>query len=230
MTMAALNVEPQAGRATVRPMRLVLVDDHPLMLEGVASILRGTVHAVVATLTDSTDLLPLLRHEQVDVVTLDIGMPKLNGLELARKIRLQYPKIKIIFITQQTDKAYIRSAIEAGGSGFIAKHSAGRQLLDAIATVASNRQYISPGLLDTEGGLRFALQDLQARKDNLLSPRQREVLQLIAEGKTVKEIASTLDISVKTVEFHKQGLVDSLGVRTTAELTRYAIAHGLTFL
>lgn len=152
-------------------------------------------------------------------------MPKLNGIEACRQIKSRFPDIKIIFCTQQLDPNYIRAAFEVGASGYVAKQSAGEELLQAVHVALLGEYYVTTfsskpdyplgsGTFRGNPASRFGAQ---------LTPRQREVLQLIAEGKTAKEIALVLHISAKTVEFHRGAIMDLLGVRTTAELTRYAV-------
>jgi DNA-binding NarL/FixJ family response regulator len=153
-------------------------------------------------------------------------MPILNGIQAAVELHRLMPKIKLIFVTQQIELPYLRAAFRAGASGYVAKQSAASELLDALKAVAAGKTYITP-LLSEDG--EQDPRDLRANSESVfsdaLTPRQREVLQLVAEGKTVKEISLSLKISPKTVEFHKSCLMDELGLRTTAELTRYALSH-----
>jgi DNA-binding NarL/FixJ family response regulator len=164
---------------------------------------------------------------QPDIVTLDISMPQLNGIDAARKLKKILPRIKLIFVTMHADQAYVNEAFKAGASGYLLKRSAGSELLQAIQSVMDGQCYVTPlvakGLVQSviTGG-RPAVQ-----KEKSLTSRQREVLQLVAEGMTVKEIASALSLSPKTVEFHKSQIMTELDLHTTAELTKYALVHGL---
>jgi DNA-binding NarL/FixJ family response regulator len=202
---------------------VLIADDHALMAEGLARILSaeydvlGVCHDGRQLVMDATRLHP-------DIICLDIGMPSLNGIQAAVELTRLIPKTKLIFVTQQIELPYLRAAFRAGALGYVAKQSAGSELLAAMKMVIGGNTYITPllaenGLVDPND-LRSSPTDVFTEA---LTPRQREVLQLVAEGRTIKEIASTLNISSKTVEFHKGCLMDELGLRTTAELTRYAL-------
>jgi DNA-binding NarL/FixJ family response regulator len=164
-----------------------------------------------------------------DIILLDIGMPLLNGIEAARQITEGKSCNKLIFVTMQTDRDYVRTAFRAGASGYVLKQAAARELAEAITTVIAGDRYVSPSVGPIE--MQESLNSPRRADDGLtvpLTPRQREVLQLIAEGKSGKEIVYVLSISPKTVEFHKAGIMDILNLRTTAELTRYAIERGIS--
>jgi DNA-binding NarL/FixJ family response regulator len=206
-------------------LRLVMADDHVLVLEGIRRLLEPCCD-IVAIATDGRQLIEKVAEFQPDIVLLDIAMPLLNGIEAARQMKSSNTAAKLIFVTQKTEREYIHAAINAGAAGYVLKQSAGSELLAAISEVSQGRTYISAGMAHGAGS--------SAPNDNLvrdnvepgrLTSRQRQVLQLIAEGKAGKEIAAILDISVKTVEFHRAAIMDQLGLRTTAALTRYAIEH-----
>lgn len=211
------------------PKRVLLADDHQLMLAGLSAVLSKDFE-IVGAVTDGRQIVGECLRLRPDLVVLDIGMPGLNGIEAARKLQKEMPEVPIIFVTQQLDPQYVRAAFEAGARGYVAKHSAATELFEAVDAIAGGKYYVTPMATVTEPE-RFALrQDSENPAEFLggtLTVRQREVLQLIAEGKSAKEISSALEISIKTVEFHKRSLMDELGVRTTAELTRYAVAHGI---
>jgi DNA-binding NarL/FixJ family response regulator len=160
------------------------------------------------------------------VVIADISMPGLNGIDAARHIRKVAPQTKVIFVTMHADPAYVNAAFKAGASGYLIKRSAGTELIQAIRSVMEGHYYVTPliakGLVHSVVGGGPPTVEADA-----LTPRQREVLQLVAEGHTVKEIAGILRISPKTVEFHKTQIMEQLDLHTTADLTKYAIAHGL---
>jgi DNA-binding NarL/FixJ family response regulator len=164
---------------------------------------------------------------QPDIVTLDISMPQLNGVDAARKLKKILPRTKLIFVTMHADPAYVNEAFKAGASGYLLKRSAGSELLQAIQSVMGGQCYVTP--LVAKGLVKSVITGGRpaVSKDEPLTARQREVLQLVAEGMTVKEIASTLNISPKTVEFHKSHIMTQLDLHTTAELTKYALVHGL---
>lgn len=208
--------------------RLLLCDDHTLMLEGLTRLL-STEFEIVGTASNGRMVMSEAERLQPDVIVLDIGMPEMNGIEATRRLSLSIPSAKIVIITQQLDRAYVRAAFDAGAKAYVAKQSASTELVQAIHRALHNRFYITP-LVDQEAADMVAFQPTRNPSEFLgggLTPRQREVLQLVAEGKTTKEISLILKISPKTVEFHRNSLMDELGVRTTAELTRYAVQRGI---
>jgi DNA-binding NarL/FixJ family response regulator len=202
--------------------RLLLADDHELLVDGLRKILVADFD-LVGTASDGRTAVSEFIRLRPDVMLLDIGMPLLNGVEVARQVRRAVPSARIIFVTMQTDRAYIEAAFRAGASGYVLKQAASGDLLDGIHQVLHGRRYISPRIQITPPDVDSGESVSGFAGD--LSPRQREVLQLLAEGKAMKEIAAILDISVRTVEFHKTALTRHLGLRTTAELTRYAVAQ-----
>lgn len=202
-------------------IRIALADDHGLMQEGLRLILEPRCE-LVAIAGDGRSLLEMLPSARPDVVLLDITMPLLNGIETAARIAGQPGHPPVIFISMHSDIEYVRAAFEAGASGYVLKRSSGQELTAAIHQVLSGQTYISPGIPWPGPG-----EAGPTRVRSELTPRQREVLQLVAEGRIAKEIAAALNISVKTVEFHKTSISQILGLRTTAELTRYALEHGI---
>lgn len=209
---------------TMAKPRLLLADDHELLLDGLRRLLEVDFE-LVGAVDDGRQAVALFEQLRPDVLLLDIGMPGLNGMEATRQVRRAFPDARIIFVTMQTDRVYLEEAFRAGASGYVVKQAAARELIDAIRTVLRGRRYVSPRLMEAMGGAT----PFEGGDESLphfggkLTPRQREVLQLVAEGKSMKEIARLLDISVRTVEFHKNGLIQQLGLRTVAELTRYAL-------
>jgi DNA-binding NarL/FixJ family response regulator len=205
--------------------RILLADDHKLMAEALQHLLQ-TDFDVVATVADGRALIKAAAELKPELVVVDIGMPLLNGLDAADQLKALHPEIKVIFLTQNREPRYAVEAFRRKASGYLLKDSAASELTTAIREVLRGRSYISPlianGMLDQalnrepgEAGLRE------------LSPREREVLQLLAEGKSMKEVAAVLEISPRTVEFHKYRVMELLGVKTNAELVQYAIKHGL---
>lgn len=207
--------------------RLLLADDHSLVIEGIRRILEDHFD-VVGAVEDGRALVEAAATLRPELVLLDISMPLLNGIDAARRLKQQHPEIKIIFVTMHADRAYVNEAFKAGASGYLLKRSAGAELLQAIESVLGGNSYVTPLIAkDLIQAAVHGTGGVSPARD-VLTPRQREVLQLVAEGHSVKEIASLLGISPKTVEFHKAQIMDQLDLRTTAELTKYAITHGLT--
>ncbi len=211
-----------------KPKRLLLADDHALMLEGLARLLSSEFE-IVGTAANGRTLLAEAERLKPDVIVLDIGMPEMNGIEATRRLNRSLPSAKIVIITQQIDPAYVHAAFTAGAHGYVAKQSAARELVEAIRLALRDRYYVTP--LAGEDAARLASFNPDKNPAEMfgasLTPRQREVLQLVAEGKSTKEISATLGISTKTVEFHRNCIMNELGMRTTAELTRYALSRGL---
>jgi DNA-binding NarL/FixJ family response regulator len=204
--------------------RVVIADDHQLLLDGIQKILEPEFD-VVETVRDGRAAVDAFDRLRPDVLLLDVGLPLLNGIEAARQVKRMAPAARILFVTVHPDRVYVEEALRAGGSGYVLKQATARELVDAIRTVLQGRVYVSPGV--ASGGAAKAAQNSTSLWSGHLTPRQREVLQLVAEGKSMKGIAAILGISVRTVEFHKNGIMQQLGFRSTAELTRYALDHGI---
>lgn len=208
--------------------RLLLGDDHALMLEGLTRLLAGEFD-VVGTAMDGRHLVSEAERLQPDAVVVDIGMPELNGIEAARQLARSVPTAKVVMITQQLDPAYVHAAFTAGARGYVAKQSASTELVEAIHCALRGHYFVTP-LVGKSAAELVAMNPSKNPSElfgSTLTARQREVLQLVAEGKSTKEISAALHISPKTVEFHRNSLMDELGVRTTAELTRYAVSRGI---
>lgn len=207
---------------------VLLADDHTLMLEGLVRLL-GTEFDVVGIASNGRVVLEEAQRLQPDVVVLDVGMPELNGIEAARRLPKVAPSAKIVFVTQQLAPAYLHAAFAAGAKAYVAKQSAANEMITAIRTAIADRYYVTP--LAGEQAAEFTKMNPQHNPAEMfgakLTPRQREVLQMVAEGKSTKEISAALGISAKTVEFHRNSLMDELGLRSIAELTRYAISQGM---
>jgi len=208
-------------------LRIVIADDHTLMTEGLRRLLE-TDFEIVGTASTGRQLISVLERTVADVVVLDIGMPELNGIEAARILSKSHPHLKLVFVTQQIDRHYVQAAFRAGATAFVAKQSASTELQMAILSASRGETYLTSMIGIDRSKILERFED--SGKDIFggdLTARQREVLQLTAEGKTVKEIGAALRISPKTVEFHKAAVMDQLGLRTTADLTRYALVHGI---
>jgi DNA-binding NarL/FixJ family response regulator len=177
---------------------------------------------------DGNELVRLAKELQPDFVLVDISMPLLNGVEATRRIRQVAPEAKVIVLTQHNDRQYMRAAFAAGACGYVLKQSAASELIEAMQEVQDGRYYVSKALLQPGEAARF---DAHVNPGELfggsLTPRQREVVQLVAEGHSAKQIAYLLNISTKTVEFHKAGIMQQLGLTSTAELIRYAVETGM---
>jgi DNA-binding NarL/FixJ family response regulator len=209
----------------MRP-RLLLADDHTLLLEGIRLLLEPEFD-LVGSVDNGQALLAAAKALKPDVILLDISMPVLNGIDAARRLRKLLPSAKLIFVTMHADADYVEEAFRAGAMGYLLKRAAASELLTAIRAVLKGNHYVSP--LVTRNALESLIspQKPGSKHSERLSTRQREVLQLVAEGRSRKEIAAILNISVKTVEFHKAALMRELKLATTADFTRYAIEHGI---
>jgi DNA-binding NarL/FixJ family response regulator len=205
--------------------RILLADDHKLMAEALQHLLQADFD-VVGTVSDGRALIKAAAELKPELVVVDIGMPLLNGLDAADQLRTLHPDIKVIVLTQNREPRYAVEAFRRKASGYLLKDSAASELTTAIHQVLQGRSYVSP--LIAKGMVNQALNP-EPRDPGLreLSPREREVLQLLAEGKSMKEVAAVLDISPRTVEFHKYRVMELLGVKTNAELVQYAVKHGL---
>jgi DNA-binding NarL/FixJ family response regulator len=208
----------------VKP-RVIIADDHVLVVDGLRSVLEPYVE-LIGVAHDGRTFVSQVIAEQPDIGLLDISLPLLNGIEAARQIQEARCGTRIIFVTQWTEREYVRSAFQAGAYGYVLKSSASAELVEAITAVQEGRYYLSQAIA-RHVGTESPVQSTSPAGilGGELTPRQREVLQLVAEGKTAKEIAFLLKISIKTVEFHKASIMGLLGLRTTAELTRYAVQH-----
>lgn len=206
--------------------RVLLADDHPALLAGLRALLESECE-VVGVATDGRSLVEAAVRLKPEVVVLDISLPLLNGIDAARQIKKELPETKILILTMHASLAYLKDALSAGARGYVLKTSAQEELLDAVKAVVRNRIYVNRGFGEE------VLEKFERDPENfdgsraILTPRQREILQLVAEGRTAKEMASILNVSLQTVAFHKHQIMDKLGIRTIAELTKYAIQQGL---
>jgi DNA-binding NarL/FixJ family response regulator len=210
----------------VSRLRVLLADDHRILAEGLKSLLVPEFD-LIGVVADGRAMVEAAKALQPDVIVADITMPHLNGIEALEEVKKFDPNVRVIFLTMHRDVAYARRALEAGAVGFVLKHSAPEELVLAVRAAAQGRTFITPTL---------AGEVLQALKQNpsetadpvaSLTLRQREVLRLLVDGLTTKEIGSKLHISARTVEDHKYRMVESLGVKGNVELIRFAIKHGI---
>jgi len=214
----------------MRTKKVLIVENHAIVRQGLRTLLdRSADLEVVGEAADGRDALRLLRLSRTDIVLLDIRMPNLNGVDACRQITKEYPTVKVIALTLVTEQDTIRRMFEAGAKGYLLKDGGLDQLLHAIRTVLSGKTYLTPELQKTAvGQYDFPSGDSHKRGKPLLSGREREVLQLVAEGRTTRQIAEMLDISVKTVETHRHNLMQKTGLFSIADLTKFAIRTGLT--
>lgn len=205
--------------------RILLADDHAILLDALTKLLEPLYH-VVGAVTDGRTLVDQATLLRPDVFVIDIAMPRLNGLDACRQIKALIPEARIIFLTMREDADTAAEAIRRGASGYLVKRSAGSELFTALQTVLQGRVYITPCLSVglTSLFVREAKANDSARE---LSLRQREVLQLIAEGSSMKEAADSLNITPRTIAFHKYSMMERLGIKTSAELVHHAVQLGL---
>ena len=206
--------------------RVLLADDHKIILNGLRSLLESEFE-LVGNVEDGRALVSAAEKLHPDVIVVDISMPLLNGIEAVRQIKKVDPQVKVIFLTMHPDVTYAIRAFEAGASGYVLKHSASSELLTAIHEAIKGRTYVTP-MIAGELVQAFKKGALQSDKSQQLTERQREILQLLAEGYSAKEIAEILNISSRTVEFHKYSLMSKLNLKTGSALVQYAIKHGIT--
>ena len=206
------------------PIQVLLADDHQIVRQGLRAMLEHEGYKVVGEASDGREAIRMAETTYPDVAILDLAMPVLNGLDAARDILRGSPRTKAILLTMHTEDPYVLEALRAGVSGYVLKTQAALDLIQAIREVTRGAIYLSPGVSKT-------VVDAYRNKSDLppdpLSPREREVLQLVAEGKTTKEVAALLGVSVKTAESHRTRIMSKLGIHETAGLVRYAIRRGI---
>ncbi len=206
------------------PVRILLVDDHALVRQGLRSLLAQEGFSVVGEASDGLEAMEKIRSLSPDIVVMDISMPAQNGLNVAREVHKFFPQVKVILLSQHTEDMYIADALEACVAAYVLKSQASSDLIHAIHQVSSGKVYYSP---DISAAVLAAYKAKTDDKPDSLTLRERQVLQLIAEGKTTRDVASLLFISVKTAETHRTRLMQKLDIHETASLVRYAILRGL---
>jgi DNA-binding NarL/FixJ family response regulator len=205
-------------------VRIVLADDHVLVRQGLRSLLEREGCQVLAEASDGLQALREVDSHKPDIAVFDITMPALNGLDAAREVSRTFPKTKTVLLTQHDEDQYVLKALEAGVSGYVLKSQVAGDLLEAIRNVSKGQIYLSPGISRT---LIAAYRSRSGVPKDPLTIRERQVLQLIAEGKSTKETAALLGITVKTAESHRTRLMQKLDIHETASLVRYAVRHGI---
>lgn len=206
------------------PTRIVLADDHVLVRQGLKSLLERENFQVIAEASDGQEAVKLIETHHPDIAIMDISMPILNGIDAARGLSRSAPKTKVILLTQHEEEQYIHEALEAGVKGYVLKNQVANDLIQAIRQVGRGEFYLSPGI---SRAVMEAFRNKSERPADPLTARERQVLQLIAEGKSTKDTASVLGISVKTAESHRMRLMQKLDIHETASLVRYAVRRGL---
>jgi len=206
--------------------RVLLADDHRMVAEGLKGLLAPEVE-LVGMVEDGLALLEAAKRLRPDVIVADISMPHLNGIEALARLKQEDERVRVVFLTMHEDVAYARRALDAGASGYVLKHSAPAELIAAIRAALDGKTYVSPALAGEV--LRSMQRDPDQAPDPVasLTRRQREILQLLAKGRSAKEIGAALEISARTVEFHKYQMMERLGLHTGAELVHFAIKHGI---
>ena len=210
---------------TNRP-RVLLADDHRIVADGLKSVLAEEFE-VAGVVENGRALLDAVKKLDPDVIVADISMPHLNGIDAMVQLKRDNPKVKVVFLTMHTELAYARRALEAGACGFVLKHSAADELLTALRAAVRGKTYITPALA---GEVLEAMRQRPSRPSDpaaSLTPRQREILQLLVEGQSAKQIASALSISARTVEFHKYQMMETLGLHNSAELILFGIKNDI---
>ncbi|MBI5666269.1 MAG: response regulator transcription factor [Nitrospirae bacterium] len=210
--------------------RILLVDDHKILRDGICSLVKGYDDMeVVGEAADGRTAIRLVQELSPDVVIMDISMPDLNGIDATRKIIADHPNVKIIALSMHYDKQFVSEIFKAGASGYLIKDSAFDELEHAVRIVMDGKTYINPQIASlVVESLVNQTTPSNRKAFSLLTEREREVLQLISEGKSTKQIATDLHVSAKTVESHRRQVMGKLNIRNVAELTKYAIREGLT--
>jgi DNA-binding NarL/FixJ family response regulator len=216
---------------TQRRARIFLIDDHILVMESYKKLLESH-HDMVGEAHETIDVISQIQQVQPDVILMDISMPGQNGYEVARNVKMSCPTIKIIFVSMHLEPTFIMEAFRAGGEGYVPKQTAGSELLSAIQHVFNKQLYLSP--LIPEDVRNTVLAQIEgmpgAELSGKLTPKQKEVLKLVAQGFSSKDIANAMNISQSTVAFHKTQIMQSLGLKSKADLTKYAIMSGISSL
>lgn len=212
--------------------RIVLVDDHPIVRDGVRSLLEGNDDYILAgEATDGKELLENLPVMKPDLVIMDISLPRMSGIEVTKILSEQYPDIKVLILSMHTGEDFIFNAIKAGAKGYLPKNTTRKELIDAINSLIAGEIYFNESISNTilKSYIRKAQQQDQNDEDSagVLSPRESEILKMVAEGLTNQEISDKLFISIRTVESHKNHIMQKLKLRTTVDLVKFAIRKGI---
>lgn len=210
--------------------KVMLVDDHEIMREGMSALLRKhSEFEVVGQASDGRQALEMVLEAKPDIVIMDVGMPNLNGIEATRRMLAQLPSLKVMALSTHSDGTVVTKMIKAGASGYMLKESAFEELVEGLNTILEGKTFLCKKVSKVVFSeyISMVLNPQNTNGDGL-SSREREVLQMVAEGRTSKEIAEALQLSTKTVDSHREHIMEKLGIRNVAGLTRYAIREGLT--
>jgi DNA-binding NarL/FixJ family response regulator len=216
----------------IKPVRIMLADDHPLIREAIGHLVAGAPEfELVGEAADGKECLARVDELHPDILILDIAMPGMNGEQVARELRHRHPELKIIALSGYTDRQFVRAMTRAGAKGYVVKSASGRELVQALRAVASGKNYLSP---EVTGAVMNLWEDAAPRtgssQPETLGKREREVLKLIAEGNRSATIAAQMGIAVATVDAHRRNILRKLNLHSIADLTRYALRHGIIVL
>ena len=210
----------------MRRARLIVADDHVLLLDAIKSLLKARFD-VVGTFTDGLALVNGASELRPDVIVLDIGMPKLSGLSAGKRLKELLPNVKLVYLTMNLDSDVAAEAFRLGASAFVVKSSGATELIEAIGLALVGRSYVTPLITRDDGPDKFFCKVNQNKSPNYLTLRQREVLQLLAEGRSMKEVAYILNVAPRTVAFHKYKMMELLHLRSSTDLLRFALTSSL---
>lgn len=213
----------------MKPHRVMLVDDHPLIREAIGHLIAGAPEfELIGEAADGRECLARIDELHPDILILDIAMPEINGEQVARELRRRHPELKIIALSGYTDRQFVRAMTKAGAKGYVVKSASGRELIHALRAVAGGKNYLSP---EVTGAVMTLVEDAVPSADlsqpQTLGKREKEVLKLIAEGQRSAAIAVQMGIAVATVEAHRRNILRKLQLHNIADLTRYALRHGI---
>jgi two-component system NarL family response regulator len=216
----------------MKPMRIMVADDHPLIREAVAHLIKGAPEfELVGEVANGKECLARVQELRPDILVLDIAMPEMNGEQVTRELRRRFPELKIIALSGYTDRQFVRAMIKAGAKAYVVKAASGRELIHALRAVASGKNYLSP---EVTGAVMTLWEDTAPSAGSSphgdLGRREKEVLKWVAEGHRSATIATQMGISVATVEAHRRNILRKLQLHSAADLTRYALRHGIITL
>jgi len=209
-------------------IKVLIVDDHQLFREAIATLLFSAENIeVIAQAEDGNDAIEKAKHYKPDVIIIDIAMPRMNGIEATKKLKVILPTVKIVTLSMHSDKQYVKGMLEAGADGYLLKNCTYRQLTDAIQSVYDGKKYLSQDITELVITGYLAPSKSEATDYEKLSEREKEIFLLFTEGKSTREIGELLFISTKTVNTHKQNILEKLGLKSNTEIVKYALKNGL---
>ncbi|HPE77165.1 MAG TPA: response regulator transcription factor [Draconibacterium sp.] len=212
-------------------IKVLVVDDHQLFREGIVTLLSSSENIeVIAQAEDGQDAIEKVKQVKPDVVLIDIAMPRMNGIDATKKIKSQTPAVKIIILSMHLEKEYVKGVLEAGADGYLVKNCTYLQLTDAIQSVYGGKKYLSQDITDQVISGYLSPSDTKELEYNKLSEREKEIFLMFTEGRSTREIGDILYISVKTVNTHKQNILEKLQLKSTADIVKYALKNGLIHL